>query len=87
MPRAADAMRLLPLTAALLAACASGKLPGDDQPTLATLATREVAVDKGYVQAPVLEAGVSAPISIMLNDAPAHARMAFEVQARPLDGR
>jgi hypothetical protein len=46
---------------------------------------REVAVDKGYVQAPVLEAGVSAPISIMLNDAPAHARMAFEVQARPLD--
>lgn len=46
---------------------------------------REVGVDKGYVQAPVLEAGASAPISIMLRDPPAHARMTFEVQARPLD--
>ena len=46
---------------------------------------REVGVDKGYVQAPVLEAGASAPISILLRDPPAHARMMFEVQARPVD--
>jgi cellulose synthase operon protein C len=47
MPRAADALRLAPLAAALLAACASTPQPKDDnQPTLATLSKREVTIDK-----------------------------------------
>ena len=40
--------RLLPLVASLLAACAATPVPpGDNQPTLASLAQREVPVDKG----------------------------------------
>jgi cellulose synthase operon protein C len=47
MPRAADILRLAPLTAALLAACAGAPKPKDDnQPTLASLSRREVPIDK-----------------------------------------
>ncbi|HET9977128.1 MAG TPA: tetratricopeptide repeat protein, partial [Burkholderiaceae bacterium] len=46
MPRAAEALRCLPLTAALLAACTSTPQPKDDnQPTLAALAGREVTIE------------------------------------------
>jgi len=48
-------------------------------------ADREVHVDKSYTSAPVIEPGASTPISIMLSDPPAHARMAFEAEARPAD--
>jgi len=51
MQRAADRLRYLPVaaavTAALLAGCAGPKVvPGDDQPTLATLAKREAPIDR-----------------------------------------
>jgi hypothetical protein len=45
---------------------------------------RELAVENGYASVPVLEAEASTPISIMLSQTPAHARMEFEVDARPV---